>query len=154
MIGGRSPGRWLARQSSAVVAVSEEVKEDLVRLGIASAEKVVVIPLGFDLQLSGHTHAGQFFPFTMLIGLFHKFSRGLYRYGRLAVYVNPGTSCGSCHACRCGQPINCDAYTFLGYFGFGPRSSQVFVDYPYAGFAEYMTAPATSLVTSVSPTAS
>ena len=62
------------------------------------------------------------------------------------VYVNPGTSCGSCHACRCGQPINCDAYTFLGYFGFGPRSSQVFVDYPYAGFAEYMTAPASSLV--------
>lgn len=62
------------------------------------------------------------------------------------VYVNPGTSCGSCHACRCGQPINCDAYTFLGYFGFGPRSSEVFVDYPYAGFAEYMTAPASSLV--------
>jgi D-arabinose 1-dehydrogenase-like Zn-dependent alcohol dehydrogenase len=62
------------------------------------------------------------------------------------VYVNPGTSCGSCHACRCGQPINGDAYTFLGYFGFGPRSSQVFVDYPYAGFAEYMTAPASSLV--------
>jgi D-arabinose 1-dehydrogenase-like Zn-dependent alcohol dehydrogenase len=62
------------------------------------------------------------------------------------VYVNPGTSCGSCHACRCGQPINCDAYTFLGYFGFGPRSSQVFVDFPYAGFAEYMTAPASSLV--------
>lgn len=60
---------------------------------------------------------------------------------------NPGTSCGSCHGCRCGQPINCDAYTFLGYFGFGPRSSQVFVDYPYAGFAEYMTAPASSLVT-------
>ncbi|MCQ9146158.1 alcohol dehydrogenase catalytic domain-containing protein [Ochrobactrum sp. BTU2] len=62
------------------------------------------------------------------------------------VYVNPGTSCGSCHACRCGQPINCDAYTFLGYFGFGPRSEELFQDYPYAGFAEYMTAPASSLV--------
>ncbi|WP_210183866.1 alcohol dehydrogenase catalytic domain-containing protein [Bradyrhizobium sp. DOA9] len=62
------------------------------------------------------------------------------------VYVNPGTCCGSCHSCRCGQPINCDAYTFLGYFGFGPRSKQVFVDYPYAGFPEFMTAPASSLV--------
>ena len=62
------------------------------------------------------------------------------------VNVNPGSSCGSCHACRCGQPINCDAYAFLGYFGFGPRCIQVLVDYPYAGFAEYMTAPATSLV--------
>jgi threonine dehydrogenase-like Zn-dependent dehydrogenase len=62
------------------------------------------------------------------------------------VYVNPGTSCGSCHACRRGEPINCPAYTFLGYFGFGEESRQIFTDYPYAGFAEYMTAPATSLV--------
>ncbi len=46
---------------------------------------------GCDLQLSGHTHAGQFFPFTMLIGLFHKYSRGLYRHGRMWIYVNPGT---------------------------------------------------------------
>ena len=40
------------------------------------------------------------------------------------VYVNPGTSCGSCHACRCGQPINCDAYTmptrFSAISGSGP----------------------------------
>lgn len=62
------------------------------------------------------------------------------------VYVNPGTSCGSCHACRVGQPINCTAYTFLGYFGFGPESKEVFKDYPYAGFAQYMTAPASSIV--------
>lgn len=62
------------------------------------------------------------------------------------VYVNPGTSCGSCHACRRGEPINCDAYTFLGYFGFGPKSKEVFKEYPYAGFGEYMTAPASSIV--------
>lgn len=47
--------------------------------------------LDFDLQLSGHTHAGQFFPFSLLIGLFHRFTRGLYRQGRLSIYVNPGT---------------------------------------------------------------
>jgi alcohol dehydrogenase len=35
----------------------------------------------------------------------------------------------------------------LGYFGFGPDSKQVFRDYPYAGFAEYMTAPQSALVT-------
>ena len=62
------------------------------------------------------------------------------------VYVNPGVSCGSCHACRCGEPINCEAYTFLGYFGFGPKSKEVFQSYSYAGFAEYMTAPASSIV--------
>jgi predicted MPP superfamily phosphohydrolase len=47
--------------------------------------------LGADLQLSGHTHAGQYFPFSLLIGWFHKYSRGLYRHGQLWVYVNPGT---------------------------------------------------------------
>jgi predicted MPP superfamily phosphohydrolase len=47
--------------------------------------------LDFDLQLSGHTHAGQFFPFSLLVGLVHKYNRGLGREGSLWVYVNQGT---------------------------------------------------------------
>lgn len=62
------------------------------------------------------------------------------------VYVNPGRSCGSCHACLRGQHLNCTAFTFQGYFGFGPGSQRVFEDYPYGGFCEYMTAPVNSLV--------
>lgn len=46
---------------------------------------------GFDLQFSGHTHAGQFFPFSLLIGLEHKYYNGLYTHGSMQVYVNPGT---------------------------------------------------------------
>ncbi|HVA66092.1 MAG TPA: metallophosphoesterase [Elusimicrobiota bacterium] len=46
---------------------------------------------GFDLQLSGHTHGGQFFPASLFIGLFHRYARGLARRGRLQIYVNPGT---------------------------------------------------------------
>ncbi len=46
---------------------------------------------GFDLQLSGHTHGGQFFPASLFIRLFHRYSRGLYRHGDMRVYVNPGT---------------------------------------------------------------
>ena len=46
---------------------------------------------GFDLQLSGHTHGGQFFPASLLIGFFHKYSRGLARHGRMWVHVSPGT---------------------------------------------------------------
>jgi len=45
----------------------------------------------FDLQLSGHTHGGQMFPWNLLVGLVHPFSRGLYRFGAGWVYVNPGT---------------------------------------------------------------
>ncbi|WP_309625852.1 alcohol dehydrogenase catalytic domain-containing protein [Methylibium sp.] len=62
------------------------------------------------------------------------------------VYVNPGLSCGSCLACRRGDHINCTAYTFQGYFGFGPGSKQIYEDYPYGGFGQYLTAPAANLV--------
>jgi predicted MPP superfamily phosphohydrolase len=46
---------------------------------------------GIDLQLSGHTHAGQYFPFTLLIGLFHRYYKGLNRHGDMWIYVNRGT---------------------------------------------------------------
>ncbi|MDR3101188.1 MAG: zinc-binding dehydrogenase [Paraburkholderia sp.] len=62
------------------------------------------------------------------------------------VYINPGRSCGSCDACRTGQPINCVAFTFQGYFGFGPQSKSIYRQYPYGGFSEFATAPADGLV--------
>lgn len=46
---------------------------------------------GFHLQLSGHTHGGQFFPFSILVHIAEKFVRGLYRFKTLWVYVNRGT---------------------------------------------------------------
>ena len=46
---------------------------------------------GFDLQLSGHTHGGQMFPWNFVVGRFHPFVRGLNRFGRGWVYVNQGT---------------------------------------------------------------
>ncbi|MGI8429758.1 MAG: glycosyltransferase [Solirubrobacteraceae bacterium] len=41
--------RWLARRSDALIAVSAEVRDDLVRLGVAAPERFVVVALGFDL---------------------------------------------------------------------------------------------------------
>ena len=47
---------------------------------------------GFDLQLSGHTHAGQFFPWTLAVRLVHgPHVSGLSRSGRMWVYVSAGT---------------------------------------------------------------
>lgn len=46
---------------------------------------------GFDLMVCGHTHGGQFFPFTLIVGFFNAFSRGMNHYKRLMVYVNVGT---------------------------------------------------------------
>lgn len=51
----------------------------------------VAADLGFDLQLSGHTHAGQFFPWTLIISRVHEFSNGLGKKAKMWVYVNPGT---------------------------------------------------------------
>ncbi len=47
---------------------------------------------GFDLQLSGHTHGGQFFPWTLAVRLVHApHVAGLSREGRMWVYVSAGT---------------------------------------------------------------
>jgi predicted MPP superfamily phosphohydrolase len=46
---------------------------------------------GYHLQLSGHTHGGQFFPWNYVVKLFEPFSTGLYRLGGLRLYVSRGT---------------------------------------------------------------
>ena len=47
---------------------------------------------GFDLQLSGHTHAGQFFPWTLAVRLVHApHVAGLSKEGAMWVYVSAGT---------------------------------------------------------------
>lgn len=46
----------------------------------------------FDLQLSGHTHGGQIFPFNLLIHLFYKAPFGLSKQGDNSwLYVSRGT---------------------------------------------------------------
>src|SRR5579864_262139 len=52
----------------------------------------VAAEVGISLQLSGHTHRGQYFPFTAIVSrIYGKYSYGLNRFGDLAVY----TSCGA-----------------------------------------------------------
>ncbi len=51
-----------------------------------------VQPGRFDLMLAGHTHGGQFFPFTLLVHLFQPLVAGLYRQKDMWVYVNRGTT--------------------------------------------------------------
>jgi len=46
---------------------------------------------GFDLQLSGHTHGGQFWPWNLFVRLQQPFTAGLHRLNHLWVYVSRGT---------------------------------------------------------------
>lgn len=52
----------------------------------------IVEQAGFNLQLSGHTHGGQVFPFTWFTWkVFGPFTHGLRRFGALTVYTSTGT---------------------------------------------------------------
>jgi len=46
---------------------------------------------GFDLQLSGHTHGGQFLPWMLFVPLQQPYTAGLHQLGRLWIYVSRGT---------------------------------------------------------------
>jgi predicted MPP superfamily phosphohydrolase len=46
---------------------------------------------GVDLQLSGHTHGGQFMPWMWFVRLQQPYTAGLHRHGRMWVYVSRGT---------------------------------------------------------------
>lgn len=73
--------------------------EDSFRLLLAHQPKSIYrgAAAGARLQLSGHTHGGQFFPFTVLIRFFQPFVAGLYEYrsaatgARAALFVHRGT---------------------------------------------------------------
>ncbi len=46
---------------------------------------------GYDLQLSGHTHGGQFWPWNLIVRFQQPFTAGLHRLNQLWVYVSRGT---------------------------------------------------------------
>ena len=46
---------------------------------------------GFDLQISGHTHGGQFWPWNLFVHFFQPFTGGLHRLKNLWIYVSRGT---------------------------------------------------------------
>ncbi|MDD2530715.1 MAG: metallophosphoesterase [Bacteroidales bacterium] len=45
---------------------------------------------GADLLLSGHTHAGQIFPFTLIAKLMFGYNSGAYKYEDMDIYVSEG----------------------------------------------------------------
>jgi uncharacterized protein len=46
---------------------------------------------GLGLQLSGHTHGGQMFPFTLAVSAIWEHDAGLFREGEHSLYVSRGT---------------------------------------------------------------
>jgi len=46
---------------------------------------------GYDLQISGHTHGGQFFPWNFVVGLTQPYVSGLHQHADTQIYVSRGT---------------------------------------------------------------
>ncbi len=80
--GGEDLGRALAGRDPARPAVL--LAHDPSTFKRASSQ-------GIDLQLSGHTHGGQIWPFAWLVRLVIPFVAGLYRRSGAILYVSRGT---------------------------------------------------------------
>ena len=46
---------------------------------------------GFHLQLSGHTHGGQFFPWNFFVRMQQPYTAGLHRLNKMWIYTSRGT---------------------------------------------------------------
>ncbi len=46
---------------------------------------------GVTLQLSGHTHSGQYFPWSLVVRTLYRFPRGLHRFRGMWIYTSVGT---------------------------------------------------------------
>lgn len=83
---GSSQGPNLARALAGAPEPATQVLLFHPPTGYAEAEKA-----GVKLQLSGHTHSGQYFPWSLVVQSLYRFPRGLNRFGDLWIYTSVGT---------------------------------------------------------------
>jgi predicted MPP superfamily phosphohydrolase len=81
------------QRSDPAEAVRDAPDDASVRILLAHQPRsaFAAVSAGFDLQLSGHTHGGQFWPWNYFVPLQQPFTAGLHRLRQLWVYVSRGT---------------------------------------------------------------
>jgi hypothetical protein len=86
-------GDFLPEHASDPVAAMDGAPRELAHILLAHQPRSIVAAerAGFDLQLSGHTHGGQFFPWNHFATLAQPYIKGLHIHGRTTVYVSRGT---------------------------------------------------------------
>jgi len=82
-----------SHRSDPAAAIAGAPPDGLVKLLLAHQPRSAFAaePAGFHLQLSGHTHGGQFFPWNFFVRFQQPFTAGLHRLGALWVYTSRGT---------------------------------------------------------------
>ena len=92
IVGGVSDiqGARIGRAPNPEKALAEANNTDMTIL-LAHTPKIFDMPKNTaDLQVSGHTHGGQIFPFHVLAKFGNKYLAGLYRKGNRSLYVSRG----------------------------------------------------------------
>jgi len=79
-------------QSSPKAAISNAPPTDI-KILLAHQPKNVfeASKAGFDFQISGHTHGGQYVPWNYFALMANNYLSGLYRHENMWLYVSPGT---------------------------------------------------------------
>lgn len=88
-----SAGQFVPSHASSPEAAAKNAPDTDVRILLAHQPKSLykALPLGFDLQISGHTHGGQFFPWNLFATLGQPYISGLHKHDKTWVYVSRGT---------------------------------------------------------------
>ena len=81
----------IIRMKAFLDGLSLDRNKPSILLNHAPTRLPIVEQAGVSLQLSGHTHGGQFIPFTWITrSVFGPFTSGLHRFGALQVYTSTG----------------------------------------------------------------
>jgi len=89
-LAGRHFGRGHGADVERALAGRDPARE-VVLLAHQPRAVVEAEPAGVSLQISGHTHGGQIWPFNFLVRLQQPVTSGLARFGRSFLYVSNGT---------------------------------------------------------------
>ncbi len=82
----------IIRMKAVLDAMHLDRSQAAILLNHAPTRLPIVEQAGFNLQVSGHTHGGQIFPFTFMTRrVFGPFTTGLHRFGSLQVYTSSGS---------------------------------------------------------------
>jgi predicted MPP superfamily phosphohydrolase len=86
-------GNFFASHRSDPQKALQTAPETRVKILLAHQPKTIfdAARAGYDLQISGHTHGGQFFPWNFVIELLQPYVSGLHTHENTQIYVSRGT---------------------------------------------------------------
>lgn len=110
--------KFIASHASDPTAALHNAPQDAVSILLAHQPRSIfaAAPLGFDLQLSGHTHGGQYWPWGYFVPLQQPFVAGLHRYQGMQLYISRGTG-------YWGPPLRMGARSEIAHIRLRPETA-------------------------------